>query len=123
MPFAMRSARPCAMAVLPTPGSPTKTGLFFERRPRMRIVLSSCCSRPIIGSRVPARARSVRSSPYFRVSSRTRGASPPAATVGVPDGAAEALWSEGACCLRSCLAMAMPARERSSSAQIGRAHV
>ena len=31
-PLMMRSAKPSAMAVLPTPGSPIKTGLFFVRR-------------------------------------------------------------------------------------------
>mmetsp|Transcript_79911 Transcript_79911/g.205539 ORF Transcript_79911/g.205539 Transcript_79911/m.205539 type:complete len:268 (+) Transcript_79911:869-1672(+) len=70
LPKAMRSARPCAIEVLPTPGSPTKTGLFLERRPRMRTVLSSCISRPIRGSSFPSRANCVRSSAYLRVSMR-----------------------------------------------------
>jgi hypothetical protein len=31
----MRWASPSAMAVLPTPGSPTSTGLFLVRRPKI----------------------------------------------------------------------------------------
>mmetsp|Transcript_154266 Transcript_154266/g.494693 ORF Transcript_154266/g.494693 Transcript_154266/m.494693 type:complete len:219 (+) Transcript_154266:1579-2235(+) len=60
-PEAMRSAKPCATAVFPTPGSPKSTGLFFERRPKMRIVLSNSPSRPIKGSNFPSRAMAVRS--------------------------------------------------------------
>jgi hypothetical protein len=33
-PLTMRSAKPSAMAVFPTPGSPIKTGLFLVRRAR-----------------------------------------------------------------------------------------
>ena len=33
--LAMRWAKPSAMAVLPTPGSPINTGLFLVRRPRI----------------------------------------------------------------------------------------
>ena len=64
-PFTMRRARPSAMAVLPTPGSPISTGLFLLRR------LSTCMqrrissSRPITGSSLPLCARSVRSMAYF----------------------------------------------------------
>ena len=36
-PLAMRSARPSAIAVLPTPGSPISTGLFLVRRARIWI--------------------------------------------------------------------------------------
>mmetsp|Transcript_39450 Transcript_39450/g.125406 ORF Transcript_39450/g.125406 Transcript_39450/m.125406 type:complete len:329 (+) Transcript_39450:1991-2977(+) len=67
-PAAMSCARPCAMEVLPTPASPTSTGLFFERRPRMRTVRSSCCWRPTSGSNFPSTAAFVRSSAYFNVS-------------------------------------------------------
>mmetsp|Transcript_21130 Transcript_21130/g.55920 ORF Transcript_21130/g.55920 Transcript_21130/m.55920 type:complete len:228 (+) Transcript_21130:386-1069(+) len=111
----MRSAKPCAIAVLPTPGSPTKTGLFFERLPRMRIVLSNCCSRPIIGSRVPSRARLVRSSPYFRVSVRTNSLS---STLGPVARAATDCGESpptAACGRPSCFAIAGPARARTSS--------
>ena len=33
--LAIRDAKPSAIAVLPTPGSPIKTGLFLVRRPRI----------------------------------------------------------------------------------------
>jgi hypothetical protein len=49
------------MAVLPTPASPTKTGLFFRRRHRMWIVRSSSLERPIIGSMRPAAASALSS--------------------------------------------------------------
>ena len=61
----MRSARPSAMAVLPTPGSPISTGLFFVRRDRTWIVRRISSSRPITGSSLPSRATSVRSRAYF----------------------------------------------------------
>ena len=46
---------PSASAVLPTPGSPTNTGLFLRRRQSTRTVRSSSCSRPISGSILPSR--------------------------------------------------------------------
>ena len=49
----MRSARPSTIAVLPTPGSPTKSGLFLRRRQRTWIVRSSSRSRPMSGSILP----------------------------------------------------------------------
>ena len=53
------------MAVLPTPGSPTRTGLFFVLRERMRVTARISASRPITGSSLPAFARATRSVPYF----------------------------------------------------------
>ena len=47
---------PSAMAVLPTPGSPTNTGLFFRRRQSTCMVRSSSGSRPISGSSFPRAA-------------------------------------------------------------------
>ena len=41
LPSAMRCARPSTIAVLPTPGSPTKIGLFLRRRLSTWIVRSS----------------------------------------------------------------------------------
>ena len=35
LPFTIRCAKPSAMAVLPTPGSPISTGLFLVRRLRI----------------------------------------------------------------------------------------
>ena len=52
---------PSTIAVLPTPGSPTSTGLFLLRRARIETTRSISSSRPITGSSLPARARSVRS--------------------------------------------------------------
>ena len=58
-------AKPSAIAVLPTPGSPTKIGLFFERRVRICSVLRISSSRPITGSSFPLRAISFKFFPYF----------------------------------------------------------
>ena len=64
-PLTMRWARPSTIAVLPTPGSPIRTGLFFVRR------LSTCTtrrissSRPMTGSSLPSSAAAVRSTPNF----------------------------------------------------------
>mmetsp|Transcript_4696 Transcript_4696/g.13315 ORF Transcript_4696/g.13315 Transcript_4696/m.13315 type:complete len:214 (+) Transcript_4696:124-765(+) len=73
------------MDVLPTPASPTRTGLFLVRRPRMRMVWTSCSSRPTRGSSWALRAMSVRSLPYFMVT----GISSSAASPGM---AAEPTW-------------------------------
>jgi hypothetical protein len=48
--------RPSAMAVLPTPGSPTSSGLFFWRRQSTWIVRWTSASRPISGSILPSLA-------------------------------------------------------------------
>ena len=53
------------MAVLPTPGSPMSAGLFFVLRPRIWMTRSISFSRPMTGSRVPARAASVRLMPSW----------------------------------------------------------
>src|SRR6202453_3578532 len=63
-PEMIRCARPSTMAVLPTPGSPIRTGLFFVRRARICITRRISSSRPITGSSLPRRARSVRSRAY-----------------------------------------------------------
>ena len=57
----MRWAMPSAIAVLPTPGSPMSTGLFFVRRDSTSIVCSISDSRPITGSIRSSRAIAVRS--------------------------------------------------------------
>ncbi|EEY63423.1 uncharacterized protein PITG_15151 [Phytophthora infestans T30-4] len=64
-PSAIRCARPSATAVLPTPGSPIRIGLFLVRRDRICVARRIESSRPITGSRFPALATSVRSRPYF----------------------------------------------------------
>ena len=63
-PCTTRCARPSVMAVLPTPGSPTWTGLFLKRRQSTCSVRSRMSSRPISGSLSPARALSVSSQVY-----------------------------------------------------------
>ena len=64
-PSMMRLASPSTMAVLPTPGSPISTGLFFVRRDSTWITRRISSSRPMTGSSLPSRAASVRSRPYL----------------------------------------------------------
>src|SRR5512143_442967 len=56
----MRRASPSAMAVLPTPASPTSRGLFLRRRHSVWITRSSSWSRPMRGSILPASACALR---------------------------------------------------------------
>mmetsp|Transcript_21633 Transcript_21633/g.40431 ORF Transcript_21633/g.40431 Transcript_21633/m.40431 type:complete len:279 (-) Transcript_21633:41-877(-) len=64
-PSIMRCASPSTTAVLPTPGSPISTGLFFVLLLTTWTVLRISCSLPITGSNLPFFACSVRSTPYF----------------------------------------------------------
>ena len=64
-PATMRWARPSAMAVLPTPGSPISAGLFLVRRDRIWMTRSISFSRPMTGSSLPARTASVRLMPSW----------------------------------------------------------
>ena len=64
-PRTIRWARPSAIAVLPTPGSPISTGLFLVRRLSTWMTRRISSSRPMTGSSLPARASLVRSRPYF----------------------------------------------------------
>ena len=64
-PATMRRARPSTIAVLPTPGSPMSTGLFFVRRDSTCTTRRISWSRPMTGSILPSRARAVRSVAYF----------------------------------------------------------
>ena len=59
----MRSASPSTMALLPTPGSPISTGLFFLRRQRICATRSISRVRPTTGSSLPSAAIFVRSVP------------------------------------------------------------
>lgn len=56
-------ARPSAMAVLPTPGSPMRQGLFLVRRDRIWITRSISVALPITGSSRPSFACFVKSRP------------------------------------------------------------
>ena len=69
-PSTMRCAKPSTMAVLPTPGSPIKTGLFLVRRCKTWMARRISSSRPITGSSLPSRARWVKSRVYFFRASR-----------------------------------------------------
>ena len=60
-PAAISRASPSTTAVLPTPGSPTKTGLLLVRRHSTCITRLISFSRPITGSSSPSLARCVRS--------------------------------------------------------------
>ena len=73
-PAAMRWASPSARAVLPTPGSPTRQGLFFCRRQRISIIRSSSLSRQKTGSSSPSAARRVRSRQYLSLARLPLGA-------------------------------------------------
>ena len=64
-PLMIRCAMPSAMAVFPTPGSPTNIGLFFVRRERIWITLRISSSRPITGSSLPDSAKSLRLRAYL----------------------------------------------------------
>ena len=64
-PLTMRWARPSTIAVLPTPGSPIRTGLFFVLRDRICTTRRISLSRPITGSSLPVLASLTRSRPYF----------------------------------------------------------
>ncbi|KAF7023519.1 hypothetical protein CFC21_036020 [Triticum aestivum] len=61
-PRTTRCASPSTTAVLPTPGSPMRTGLFLVRRDRIRTTRRISSSRPMTGSSLPA--TSTRSRPY-----------------------------------------------------------
>ncbi len=65
LPSTIFWARPSQMAVLPTPGSPIRQGLFLVRRLRIWITLSISLSLPMIGSTFPSLAMAVRSRPNW----------------------------------------------------------
>mmetsp|Transcript_18384 Transcript_18384/g.62558 ORF Transcript_18384/g.62558 Transcript_18384/m.62558 type:complete len:228 (+) Transcript_18384:1627-2310(+) len=62
-PAAIFCASPSAMALLPTPGSPMRHGLFFVRLPRIWMVRSICVLRPTHGSSLLSSACFVMSVP------------------------------------------------------------
>ncbi len=59
-PSKMALAMPSTIAVLPTPGSPTKMGLFLRRRASTWMARSTSARRPISGSMRPAAAFSTK---------------------------------------------------------------
>ena len=60
-PLTIRCANPSAIAVLPTPGSPIRTGLFLVRRLKICITRWISVSRPMTGSIFPCFALSFKS--------------------------------------------------------------
>ena len=74
-PATTRWARPSTTAVLPTPGSPIRTGLFLVRRDSTCTTRRISASRPITGSSRPSSAASVRSTEYFSSASYVDSAS------------------------------------------------
>jgi len=64
-PATIFSARPSAIAVFPTPGSPIKQGLFLLLLDKIWITLSISVLLPITGSSFPSLAFLVRSVPYW----------------------------------------------------------
>ena len=64
-PCIIRHARPSTIAVLPTPGSPMRTGLFFVLRERISITLRISSSLPITGSIFPSFTSLTKSCPYL----------------------------------------------------------
>ena len=56
-------AKPSTMALLPTPGSPIRIGLFFLRRHNISVTRCISRSRPTTGSSFPSAAAFVRSEP------------------------------------------------------------
>ena len=65
IPITIRWASPSTIAVLPTPGSPTRHGLFLVRLLRIWISRVISFSRPTTGSSFPSAASCVRSRLYW----------------------------------------------------------
>ena len=74
------------MAVLPTPGSPMSTGLFFVRRESTCMTRSISRSRPMTGSSLCSRASWVRFRPNWSSTGEPRWAllGPPAPPAAAP---------------------------------------
>ena len=73
-PLTIFCASPSTTAVLPTPGSPTSTGLFLVRRHSTCITRSISFSRPITGSSLPSRAPADRFRPNWSSTSEVEDA-------------------------------------------------
>ena len=113
-PSAMRRARPSTTAVLPTPASPVRIGLFWRRRSRMSTSWRISASRPITGSMWPSRARWVRLVVnWSRAGVEDSAPSPPSPP---PASAACAAPSaKSTACASSCEPAVMPAKSCLSS--------
>jgi hypothetical protein len=80
----MRRARPSTTAVLPTPASPVRIGLFCRRRVSTSTIRRISESRPSTGSSLPSRARWVRLMQYWSRFGVRLGLPPAGALPGVP---------------------------------------
>mmetsp|Transcript_21653 Transcript_21653/g.56516 ORF Transcript_21653/g.56516 Transcript_21653/m.56516 type:complete len:222 (+) Transcript_21653:1746-2411(+) len=79
-PLSILNAKPSTTAVLPTPGGPVKTGLFFFLLLRTWTSLRISASRPMTGSKAPCSALSTNSIAYrFNASKVSEASSTPAA--------------------------------------------
>ena len=81
-PATIACAKPSTTAVLPTPASPTRTGLFFVRRLKISAVSWISLLRPITGSNKPSRASCVKLRPSLARMPSFFGAWPFASTSG-----------------------------------------
>ncbi len=72
-PLTIAWASPSTTAVLPTPGSPIRTGLFLVRRDSTCMTRSISFSRPITGSSLDSRAAAVRLRPNWSSTSEVDG--------------------------------------------------
>ena len=84
LPSTIFWARPSTTAVLPTPGSPMRTGLFLVRRDKIWMTRWISLERPITGSSLPSLAAAVRSRPNW-LSASLLSAPPFAAVPGSPE--------------------------------------
>ena len=80
----MRLAKPSAIAVLPTPASPTNSGLFLRRRHKVCITRSISGPRPIKGSILPASTCKFKLS--VKLSSAPLGAASASTSASAPSG-------------------------------------
>mmetsp|Transcript_74056 Transcript_74056/g.176574 ORF Transcript_74056/g.176574 Transcript_74056/m.176574 type:complete len:218 (+) Transcript_74056:1683-2336(+) len=69
-PMTTRCARPSTIAVFPTPGSPTRMGLFLVRLASTCTTRRISSSRPMTGSSLPLSASATRSRPYLDSASK-----------------------------------------------------
>ena len=77
-PAAIRNANPSATAVLPTPASPVRIGLFCRRRVNISMTCRISVSRPKTASIFPSRARAVKSMVNWSSEGVSRLIDPPA---------------------------------------------
>ena len=87
-------ASPSAIAVLPTPASPTNSGLFLRRRQRIWIVRSTSARRPMRGSVRPSSACWLRLTAKASRGDFPPRARPPSPPPLPPDGGAPSSLSE-----------------------------